>query len=65
MSESTRNALQWLKDHNGDGVFMRGNVVLAAGEVAPFRWVTWKSLIAEGKCEAYQVGKSRRIRVRQ
>ncbi|MEQ9436033.1 hypothetical protein [Hyphomonas sp.] len=63
ITDAQRDALDWLRKHNGDGVFMRGNIVMAAGEVAPFQWKTWKALIENGRCEAYQMGKGRRIRV--
>lgn len=63
ITKAQREALQWLREHNGDGVFMRGNIVMAAGKIGPHKWSTWKALIENGRCEKYIMGKSRRIRV--
>lgn len=51
MTKSQQQALEWLAQHGGSGVRTgRGRVqVLAAGEIAPFMWVTFKALIAMGR----------------
>lgn len=61
---SQTEALKWLRERNGDGAVIRGNVVLAAGEVGPFQWSTWRALIACGACEGYKLGKGRRIKIK-
>ena len=48
-----RDALKWLAEHNGDGVFDRYGVLLAAGELAPFMRSTWNALAAFGLVQFY------------
>lgn len=60
MTKSQVNALTWLRQHNGEGCFDKHGVLLAAGETAPFRRVTWNTLRAAGFIEYY--GK-RRVRM--
>ncbi len=45
-SEACRAALKWLRERNGTGVFDRGGVLLAGGELAPFMRSTWNKLRA-------------------
>lgn len=53
-------ALRWLIEHNGDGVFDRDGVLLAAGELAPFMRSTWNVLRDLGLVEFYNpTGKGR------
>lgn len=63
LSKAQKDALLWLDVHGGDGVFVRGDRVLAEGSIAPHRGKTWKALIDAGACEAYRAGKGRRLRV--
>ena len=55
MTKAQQEALKWFKDHGGDGVRIGiGKVhILAAGETAPFMWVTFRTLIALGLIEQY------------
>jgi hypothetical protein len=46
-------ALTWLQEHNGDGVFDRNGILLAAGELAPHRRQTWNALERAGLVEFY------------
>lgn len=55
------DALLWLAAHNGDGVFDRNGVLLAAGEKAPVMRATWNALIDAGKVEAYLGGRRLRL----
>ncbi len=54
-------ALKWLRNRNGDGVFDRTQVLVAAGDRAPVMRATWNKLEALALVEFY-VGR-RRIRV--
>lgn len=46
-------ALRWLKEHGGDGMFDKNGVVLAGGELAPFQRATWNTLRDLGRIEFY------------
>lgn len=60
LTKSQRDALRWLSEHNGDGIFDRNGVLLAAGELAPFMRSTWNALGALGLVEFYNpAGKGR------
>lgn len=65
MTKPQAEALRWLLDRNGDGVFDRDGVLLAAGELAPFMRSTWNVLRDLGLVEFYNpTGKGRgRLRV--
>ncbi|KRR21889.1 hypothetical protein [Bradyrhizobium retamae] len=67
LTQSQRDALKWLSEHNGDGVFDRNGVLLAAGELAPFVRSTWNALAALGLVQFYNpAGKGRgRLRLTQ
>jgi hypothetical protein len=49
-------ALAWLKQHNGTGVLNKYGVLLAAGELAPFRRSTWNALRDAGAVDIYRIG---------
>jgi hypothetical protein len=55
VTKSQKAALVWFIEHGGDGVRQgRGRCqVLAGGEIAPFYWLTFKTLISGGYLEAY------------
>lgn len=55
------SALKWLRNRNGDGVFDRNQVLIAAGERAPVMRSTWNKLEAECLVEKYL--NNRRLRV--
>ncbi len=55
-----KSALLWLRNRNGDGVFDRHQVLVAAGERAPYMRSTWSKLEAAGYVERYLNG--RRLR---
>lgn len=60
LTNSQRDALKWLAEHNGDGLFDNDGVLLAAGELAPFMRSTWNALGALGLVEFYSpAGKGR------
>lgn len=60
LTKPQADALKWLADHNGDGVFDRTGVLLAAGELAPFMRSTWNALAGLGLIEFYKpTGKGR------
>ncbi|XUM19816.1 hypothetical protein ACRAVF_19315 [Bradyrhizobium oligotrophicum S58] len=63
LTEAQRAALRWLKAHNGDGVFDRDGVLLAAGERAPVMRSTWNALAEAGFVEFY--ADRRRVRACQ
>lgn len=55
------SALRWLAERNGDGSYGgKGNVLVAAGEVAPFMRATFNAMAKEGLVELYG---HRRIRI--
>lgn len=63
LTEAQLAALQWLKDHNGEGSVQRGRRILAAGTIAPVRMATWRALegadmvtIGEGRIVVTQRG---------
>lgn len=60
MTKAQKEALAWLSAHNGDGLFDRKGVLLAAGESAPFMRSTWNALRDLGLVEFYKpTGKGR------
>lgn len=63
MTPALKQALKWLSDHGGDGMFDKNGVVLAAGESAPFRRSTWNALARLGNVEFYG-GKRGRSRLK-
>lgn len=62
MTRSESEALRWLKEHGGDGVFAGRDhqALLAAGETAPFMRSTWNALAKQGRVELYG---NRRLRL--
>ncbi|RUU29738.1 hypothetical protein [Mesorhizobium sp. M6A.T.Ce.TU.016.01.1.1] len=63
MSPSCLSALKWLRNRNGDGVFDRNQVLVAACERAPVMRSTWNKLQAAELVEFYM--ERRRLRVTQ
>jgi hypothetical protein len=65
LTKAHREALKWLRDRNGDGIFDLNGVVLAGGESAPVVRTTWNLLRDHGLVEFYKpTGKGRgRIRL--
>ncbi|CAH1670556.1 conserved hypothetical protein [Hyphomicrobiales bacterium] len=53
LSKAEADALKWLREHNGDGLFDGNGVVLAAGETAPHTRSTWNALARVGLVEFY------------
>ena len=66
LTGAQRKALDWLEQHNGDGMFDQNGVLLAAGESGPFMRSTWNGLRKAGWVEFYRlvVGKGLPWRVR-
>lgn len=62
MTKAQSEALKWLSERNGDGVFDRDGVLVAAGERAPFMRSTWNALRDLGRVELHGP-KNRRLRV--
>ncbi len=63
LTESQLEALKWLREHNGDGVFAgRGGVMMAGGETGPYMRSTWNALVSYGLLERYGP-KNRRVRM--
>lgn len=58
------DALRWLAEHNGDGVFDHFGLLLAAGEQGPFMRSTWNALARLGAVEFYGPEGKPRARVR-
>lgn len=60
LTQPQREALKWLGDHNGDGIFDRNGVLMAAGESAPHMRSTWNRLRDLGMVDFYNpTGKGR------
>ena len=60
LSKSQKEALKWLQEHSGDGVFALNGTFLAAGEIAPHTRGTWNKLRDAGYVEFYKpTGKGR------
>ena len=55
MTDSEQKALKWLSEHNGYGVFDKHGVLLAGGESAPFRRITWNHLRDAGLVVFYRI----------
>lgn len=64
LTKAEVTALKWLGDHNGDGLFDKNGVLLAAGESAPVMRSTWNHLSASGHVELYRPGDKGRGRLR-
>ena len=62
LTKTETNALKWLRQRNGDGVFDKHHVLLAAGETAHFMRSTWNSLRDKGMIEYYGE-KNKRVRI--
>ena len=54
LTAAQKDALDWLRRHNGDGLFDKNGVLLAAGELAPVMRSTWNALALLGKVEIYR-----------
>lgn len=63
LTKAQIEALKWLRDRGGDGIFDDDGVLLAAGESAPHTRSTWNKLNAAGIVEFYG-GRNGRSRVR-
>lgn len=60
LTQAQKDALTWLREHNGDGLFANDGVLLAAGERAPVMRATWNRLRDLGLVEFYD---RRRVRI--
>lgn len=56
LTKAQADALQWLRDHNGGGIFDKHGVLLAAGESAPFMRSTWNALGRAGLVDIWRPG---------
>jgi len=60
MTKSQAEALKWLRERGGDGIFDRCGVLIASGESAPHTRATWNALAKLGLVEMYKpTGKGR------
>lgn len=64
LTRSQKDALKWLADHNGDGVFDHYGLLLAGGEQGPFMRSTWNALAALGLTEFYGPDRKPKARMR-
>ena len=62
LTRAQKAALKWLVNRNGDGLFDRNNVLVAAGERAPVMRSTWSRLEKLGFVERYHHN-NKRLRV--
>lgn len=53
LTAAQADALKWLREHGGDGMFDVNGVLLAQGELAPVRRITWNRLAAIGLVQFY------------
>jgi hypothetical protein len=53
VTRAQRRALEWLREHGGDGCFTRHGIALAQGELAPYERITWDHLRNAGLIEYY------------
>lgn len=51
LTKSQEEAFKWLRERNGDGLFDKTGVLVAAGERAPFMRMTWNALRDAGHVE--------------
>ena len=67
LTQAQRNALKWLREQGGDGIFDKNGILVAAGEPGCFMRSTWNVLAERGLVEFYKpTGKGRgRCRVVQ
>jgi hypothetical protein len=56
LTRAQSDALNWLRDHSGDGCLDKCGVVLAGGESAPVMRSTWNALRDAGLVEFYFPG---------
>lgn len=56
LTRAQAGALKWLALRNGNGLFDRNGVLVAAGEMAPVRRSTWNALIELDLIEHYRPG---------
>lgn len=60
-TDSQLAALTWLRRRNGDGLFDRTGVLVAAGERAGVMRATWNALAKAGLVEFYMANKRLRV----
>jgi hypothetical protein len=58
LSDACCSALKWLRNRNGDGVFDKNHVLVAAGERAPVMRSTWNRL-EQACCVEFYMGRKR------
>ena len=61
LTKSQLSALLWLRNRNGDGVFDKHRVLVAAGEKAPIMYSTWLALESAHMVEFYMNNKRFRV----
>lgn len=61
MTPAMKSALLWLRNRNGDGVFDKSGVLVAAGQRAGVDRSTWNKLSDAGMVEFYR--KRKRVRI--
>jgi hypothetical protein len=63
LARSQAFALQWLREHNGDGTIDLNGVAFAANAAAPVMRATWNVLREHGLIEFYYTGGETRLRL--
>lgn len=61
LTKAQKEAFKWLLERNGDGLFDKAGVLVAAGERAPVMRSTWNALRDVGLIEFYHNNKRVRI----
>jgi DNA-binding MarR family transcriptional regulator len=61
LTKAQEDALEWFARHGGDGMFTRGHVLLAQGEIGPHMRATWNKLAEKGFVQFYQNKKRLRL----
>lgn len=64
LTKSQKDAIRWLAEHNGDGVFDHYGLLLAGGEQGPFMRSTWNALVRLGLVEFHGPAGKPRARLR-
>jgi hypothetical protein len=64
VTPAQKDAVKWLRERNGDGLFDKCGVVVAGGERAPVMRATWNALRDLGVVEFYGPAHKPRARLR-
>lgn len=59
LTKPQQRALRWLYNRSGKGVFTKGQVLMASGDLAGVTRITWNALRDAGYVEIGKTGKGR------